>query len=547
MASSPSKGGAPAPGAIATSVRARQRRPARVGGPDAISPQFTPEVRAAANNVLADILYAHDQATATACLDAARSIICSADFGDLRAELTFRALEELAEEGVAIAAPLVAERITAYDRAEAAFKIHGGEPLTYFALELSECLRLAEPTVTAWHARLVARAASDYRARLAGEQLAELAKGDPDAFWTHLQAIAAEHAQQGQQPEAHQILEHVRLGEFPDPGPTRWLIKDLWTENAFGIVGAEPKSWKSWLTLYLGICVASGTRVFNRFDVEQGRVLVFSAEGGPGLARQRAGALCRAMGLDLATLDIDIITRRSLRLDKPETVELLHRTVEQLRPALLILDPLRKLHTGDENDAGAVEELLAPLFDIQAATSCAIMIVHHMGKAPSVGKDARRQGQRLRGSSAFHGATDSALYLSASGEGKDKTVVVTPEHRGGVEPESITLALHDRETPDGMATWLEIVDEESEEAKDTAKVDRASAAHDKARKAVLRAIRNACLPGRDPLKSKRAVVEASKVRAITVRALIDLLLEEKAITVRKDGGYQVVEGVEDAA
>ena len=51
--------------------------------------------------------------------------------------------------------------------------------------------------------------------------------------------------------------------------------------------------------------------------------------------------------------------------------------------------------------------------------SCAVMVVHHMGKVGD-GKGAKRGGQRLRGSSALHGATDSALYLATEGEGESR-------------------------------------------------------------------------------------------------------------------------------
>lgn len=73
------------------------------------------------------------------------------------------------------------------------------------------------------------------------------------------------------------------------------------------------------------------------------------------------------------------------------------------------------------------------------------------------------------------------------------------------------------------------------------------ATYKRKRRAEARAIRNAAMPGRDFLKSKRAVVEASKVRADTVRKLVDLLLKEHAIVLGPDGGYRIVEPVEERA
>ena len=39
----------------------------------------------------------------------------------------------------------------------------------------------------------------------------------------------------------------------------RWLVTGLWSEQAVGIVGGEPKCCKSFLALDLAVAVASGT------------------------------------------------------------------------------------------------------------------------------------------------------------------------------------------------------------------------------------------------------------------------------------------------
>lgn len=43
-----------------------------------------------------------------------------------------------------------------------------------------------------------------------------------------------------------------------DDGP-RWVIEHLWPDSAVGVIGGQPKSWKSWLGLELAVAVASGT------------------------------------------------------------------------------------------------------------------------------------------------------------------------------------------------------------------------------------------------------------------------------------------------
>ena len=333
----------------------------------------------------------------------------------------------------------------------------------------------------------------------------------------------------------------VRVRDIADPGPVKWLVDQLWTTAAFGIVGAEPKSWKSWLTLYLGICVASGRSVFDRFAVEQGVVAMFSAEGGNGLLRQRAAMLCNWMEIaipdDLFAIDVPV-----LRIDQPETAARILATVKGSRPRLLILDPLRELHGGDENDAADIARLLDPLRSLQRE-GCACMLVHHLSKQTptSRGKPSARGGQRLRGSSALHGATDSALYLETIGDGEKKRVQVQAEHRAAAEPEPFMLRLQHRKLEEKV--WLEIVDPNEEvEEKEDVKIDKETKDQQQKRNQIIKAIAAACKPGRDPHRSKRSILAVVKGTKKTVDGLIDSLVEE-GVVVFAGGHYYPADSV----
>jgi hypothetical protein len=48
-----------------------------------------------------------------------------------------------------------------------------------------------------------------------------------------------------------------RLADCPEQ--QRWLVDGLWSEEAVGIIGDEPKCCKSFLALDLAVAVAAGT------------------------------------------------------------------------------------------------------------------------------------------------------------------------------------------------------------------------------------------------------------------------------------------------
>jgi hypothetical protein len=226
-----------------------------------------------------------------------------------------------------------------------------------------------------------------------------------------------------------------------------WLVQDLWTDQAVGILGGEPKCCKSFLALDLALSVASGTPCLRRFAVARsGPVLVFPAEDSLAIVRQRLDGLAAAAGLDLTPWPLHVITAPVLRLDLATDQQRLTHTVAALQPRLLILDPLIRLHQRDENDASQIAPLLGFLRQLQRQFHLAVLLVHHAKKDGA----ALRPGQALRGSSELHGWGDSNLYLRRQHD----QLTLTVEHRAAPAREPIPLQL----LQTGAALSLRIVD-----------------------------------------------------------------------------------------
>jgi hypothetical protein len=302
-----------------------------------------------------------------------------------------------------------------------------------------------------------------------------------------------------------------RICAVADEGPPRWLVRDLWLDQAVGIIGGEPKSYKSFAAAQLATCIASGKPMFGKYEVQQGRVLMFNAEDRPAMTRHRIAQMCRSQDVDLASLDLHLIDVPALRLDDDEQVNRLARTVRSMRPTLLILDPMRDLHGLDENDAQIVSALLSPLRVMQRNFGCSVMLVHHMAKATELG---RRAGQRLRGTSALHGWIDSALYLTH----KDGAIKVEVEHRAAQAPDPILFKLEKAETPDGPALWLEQQGDEDEgaEIRDT----KSEVAENKVIQVVAGATEPLTMRDLRTMVKQRSVKTDEAVRRLVARGLL---------------------------
>jgi hypothetical protein len=217
----------------------------------------------------------------------------------------------------------------------------------------------------------------------------------------------------------------------------RWLVTSLWSEQAVGIIGGEPKCCKSFLALDLAVAVAAGVPCLRRFAVPRaGRVLLYAAEDALHIVRRRLDGICAAAGLALADLDVQVITAPTVRLDLEADRRSLDETVAELQPRLLVLDPFVRLHRIDENASGEVAPLLAFLRELQRRHGIAVVVVHHSKK----GAGGVRAGQALRGSSEFHAWGDSNLYLRRNGD----DLTLTVEHRAAPAMPSVTIDLAQR-------------------------------------------------------------------------------------------------------
>ena len=248
-----------------------------------------------------------------------------------------------------------------------------------------------------------------------------------------------------------QPLPVVRVGEIQnDEAAHRWLVKALWGARSVGVIGGAPKCSKTWLGLDVALSVATGTACLGHYAVpEPGPVLIYLAEDALPVVRERLAGMARHRGLDLTGVEIHAITTPVLRLDRePDRTRLLE-TARQLRPRLLLLDPLVRLHAIDENNAGEVAGLLAYFRSLQRQFELSVMLVHHTRKNAAGGVAA---GQGLRGSSDIHAFGDSNLYLRRT---KDH-LVLQSEHRAAPALPPIHLQLV---ATDAATTHLEIVGE----------------------------------------------------------------------------------------
>jgi hypothetical protein len=293
----------------------------------------------------------------------------------------------------------------------------------------------------------------------------------------------------------------------------QWLVEGLWSDQAVGILGGEPKCCKSFMALDVAVSVASGSACLRQFPVRRsGKVLIFPAEDSLAVVRQRLEGIAAAARVCFDTLPVEVITAPTLRLDAPADRERLSNTVEALRPILLILDPMIRLHRVDENDATQIAALLSYLRELQRKFQMAVLLVHHARKD----SNSSRPGQSLRGSSELHGWGDSNLYMRRRGQ----QLTLSTEHRAAPSQDHIPLQL----TQSGQALALSVLDRSSPDPEsEQAPIERVRQALAKLQEpAPLRVLRKLC--------GIRTAAVSSALGELSARGEV----------IRNAGGYQLI-------
>jgi hypothetical protein len=105
----------------------------------------------------------------------------------------------------------------------------------------------------------------------------------------------------------------------------------------------------------------------------------------------------------------------SLQLDNPTGVAAIDSVIAEVKPDVVVFDPLIEFHTADENDTQSMTKILRNIDTLRETHKFTTILSHHTRK-PSEGFGANSPGtpDRLRGNSALYGKGDAFLMLSVA-------------------------------------------------------------------------------------------------------------------------------------
>lgn len=176
------------------------------------------------------------------------------------------------------------------------------------------------------------------------------------------------------------------------------------------LLAGPSKAGKSFALIELCICVAEGVPWLGRFACAQGKVLYINLELDRASCLHRFRDVYEALGLppkNLNNLDLWNLRGASVPMDKlaPKLI----RRAQKKGYIAVVLDPIYKVITGDENSADQMAKFCNQFDLVCRELGCAVIYCHHHSKGLQGNK---RSMDRASGSGVFARDPDAMLDMT---------------------------------------------------------------------------------------------------------------------------------------
>lgn len=189
-----------------------------------------------------------------------------------------------------------------------------------------------------------------------------------------------------------------------------WLIKDLIPVGGLANLYGKPKVGKSFLALGIAEAIANGYSHYLGLPIlHTGPVAYLQLDTPRSIWLERLQK-AQSQGNDFSNIWFaDIQSGTPFPFNILLEVQWLLAELAAIKPVLLVIDTLRELHPGEENDSGCMKNVISAL--VQATgPECASLILSHKKKEQMGHSDDLMSDNR--GSGYIAGRMDAVLALS---------------------------------------------------------------------------------------------------------------------------------------
>lgn len=201
------------------------------------------------------------------------------------------------------------------------------------------------------------------------------------------------------------------VGPFREP-PYPFLIEGVLRKGGKMMITGASKTGKSWFAIDLAWSIVTGAKLLDRFRCERGRVVYVNAELDEREFWERVERVADMREIPLALENyapFRTFHTRGQGMDMGMVADRLIKGFSGIDVAAVIIDPIYKYESGNENDLETVRILAEAMDRIADALGCSVIYVHHHAKGQAGARDMRDRGA---GSGGFSRDYDAHIDLT---------------------------------------------------------------------------------------------------------------------------------------
>lgn len=187
------------------------------------------------------------------------------------------------------------------------------------------------------------------------------------------------------------------------------LINGILRQGHKMLIAGPSKAGKSFSLIELCIAISEGAKWMGSFQCIPGKVMYVNFELDRASCFHRFRSIANAMGLDKPSKPIDVWNLRGCTKPLDELTPKLIRRAKYKSYAAIVIDPIYKVLTGNENNAYAMAQFCNYFDKIATECNCAVIYCHHHSKGDQSWKKSM---DRASGSGVFARDVDALLDMT---------------------------------------------------------------------------------------------------------------------------------------
>ncbi len=201
----------------------------------------------------------------------------------------------------------------------------------------------------------------------------------------------------------------VNAAEYIDcePPPTDSLLSNIFDKGDKVAIIGQTKTRKSFFTLQFALCMASGHDFLSYTVPSPRNVLLVQFEIKPSHYHKRVYEMAHALDISSSEINRRLIIANAR--GKAANLRHIAERASDLNIDLIILDPLYKIESGDENSSEDRKRILAKFDEMAETSQAAVAYVHHDRKGSPGELEASDRGS---GSGVLSRDYDAAIILT---------------------------------------------------------------------------------------------------------------------------------------